>query len=293
MVPNKIDRKYYVWIWIALIVASFVRNIYDIYSTIAVLTSSTEKITSAISIFRLVILDGPLPAAITFLCTLAVWSIGASRFVRSVSRNDFCYLAMAFAAASKFIVGIIETFAILNDNLLYFTGNLIQPFMINLAMMLMFFLVIARKFGLNPVEKYNAFSVWSTVFFVAEGIIFAMRGGLVALLDTGLSNPEFAEILEEYGYVLAIDKMEIAAIIAGVCVYVAYVIAAIVLGSLLKKQSNLFRNPETRDYYNANHQNPGYNMRNDDSGYEDVFSDDQGAPKDDEKKDNVFDEFDL
>ncbi|MDE7373140.1 MAG: hypothetical protein K2N18_03670, partial [Clostridia bacterium] len=75
-----------------------------------------------------------------------------------------------------------------------------------------------------------------------------------------------------------------------ICIYFAYLIGVIVLGEMLRRKSDRFRNPETRGEYYEQRDNRGYKLRRD---ADVVFGD--TAPREDKRKDDdkVFDEFDI
>ncbi len=115
MAGDKIEKKYYAAVWVALIVACFVRNAYGIYVYCAGITeiSALRIVTALISI---VFFEGAVPALVTFLFAWIVWRVGIMRYVRCISRKDFCCLVMGFTAASRFLVGIIDIFSVLETN---------------------------------------------------------------------------------------------------------------------------------------------------------------------------------
>ncbi len=290
MGTSKLNRKYYGYIWLALIFASYVRGAFGIYQTIADMISSHLSAADAAPTAFVLILEGPLSAAITYICALVVWSIGARLYVRSISRNDFCYWTMLFAAAAKFVVGVINIFGILDPAASVFADYVLQPLLINAAMLCMFFLVICRFYNLNPVEKYNAFRAYAMIFFIAEGLVVAYRSADPWILASAAANPLFAGLFADAGYTLVVDisTLDIAAIITGACVYIAYVISAIVVGALLNKRRMLFRDPETRGDYYASHADPIYaaNRRP-----EDVFGDLSSDPQPKKEKEKVFEDL--
>lgn len=296
MTNGKINRKYYVLIWAALIVACFVRNAYGIYLD-AISIEEPSRIVITITVVRILFVDGVLPAAIAFVCAFVVWQIGAYRYVRCVPRNDFCYLAMAFTAAVKFVVGILEIFSILEPDISCFTSTVLDTALLTGAMLAMFFFVINKWYKLNPVEKYNAFRIWSTVYMVVAGLsVLGSNGAILLFADAGSMSDEILKLLIEIGYI--INDVQVAMSITAICIYFAYLVAVIVLGELMRKQSNKFRNPETRGEFYAQYDNRAYTMRSD---AERVFeeydaSTSGGAPSGGTSKkeeEHVFDEFDL
>ncbi|MCM1306082.1 MAG: hypothetical protein NC037_05545 [Bacteroides sp.] len=289
MANGKVIKKYAPIIWIGLLIACLVRNAYEIY-----LAVSVAEPTSALSVFWLIIRYalsyGIVPMAVVFLCAFVVWHISSMRYVRAVPRADFCYLVMAAVAVVKFFVGIIEIFSILNPNVATITTTVLDFTLLTGVLIGLYFL-IAKWYNLNPVEKYNVFKVWFMVYMIVAGVSVIFSNSVyLSILDGGAYGIEIWEILYDIGQTLEITELQLGASVAVICIYFAYLIAVIVLGELLRKKSDRFRNPETRGEFYENFDNRGYKLRGD---ADSVF--DGTDPQSDKKKsdDNVFDEFDI
>lgn len=63
---NKIDRKYYVWIWLGLIFANYIRNVYGIYEDINVLIGEASRTQIVSSVFIMIFNYGIIPTVETF-----------------------------------------------------------------------------------------------------------------------------------------------------------------------------------------------------------------------------------
>ena len=184
MTANKVNKKFFVWIWLALVLACFMRNAFNIYASVVGI-EEPSRIGIFIEVIRIIFAYGAIPAVVTFVCALVVWQIGFSRFVRCVSRNDFCYIVMAFTAAVRFLVGIIEIFSILDPNVYAFTSSVLDFVLLTAAMLVMFFCVLCRNYHFNPVEKYNAFKLWSIIYMVVAGLLVFVENIAIALLFDG------------------------------------------------------------------------------------------------------------
>ncbi len=292
MAGDKIEKKYYAAVWVALIVACFVRNAYGIYVYCAGITeiSALRIVTALISI---VFFEGAVPALVTFLFAWIVWRVGIMRYVRCISRKDFCCLVMGFTAASRFLVGIIDIFSVLETNVHIFASGVLDIATLTAALLIMFFAVIVKFYRFNPVEKYNSYKLWATVYMVVAGLAVVGQNGLVLLLSDGSpASAEMLNLLYQMGYTLQVGftDVQIAASITAMCVYFVYLAVVIILGERLNKQAKLFRDPETRgDYYEKNYDR-GYNMRSDADA---VFGGYDSEKQEQDSKDNVFDEFDI
>ncbi len=297
---NKIEKKYYVWIWLGLIFATFVRNIFPIYSEINNMLGEASKLATLQGVLSIVFSYGLIPAVVTFVLALILYYITARRHANYISRNDFCYWVMIFTAVPRAIAGIIESFAILNANVYVFGSTVLDALLLPASYLTMFLWIFAKKYKLNPVEKRNSFSVLSTVYMVFYGIgVLGTNLAIVALgTDTELAS-EVAEYLRQFGYIVNTISSPLQTISSAIaiCVFIAYLIAVIVIGILFRKKSEEFRNEDTRDAYFEKHPNSyGYDRRDDVSDTFDEFERKHVHKKDDSDKSdggNVFDEFDI
>lgn len=297
---NKIEKKYYVWIWLGLVFATFVRNIFPIYSEINNMLGEASKLATLQGVLSIVFSYGLIPAVVTFVLALILYYITARRHANYISRNDFCYWVMIFTAVPRAIAGIIESFAILNANVYVFGSTVLDALLLPASYLTMFLWIFAKKYKLNPVEKRNSFSVLSTVYMVFYGIgVLGTNLAIVALgTDKELAS-EVAEYLRQFGYIVNTISSPLQTISSAIaiCVFIAYLIAVIVIGILFRKKSEEFRNEDTRDSYFEKHPNSyGYDRRDDVSDTFDEFERKHVHKKDDSDKSdggNVFDEFDI
>lgn len=293
-------KKYYVWIWLGLIFATFVRNIFPIYSEINNMLGEASKLATLQGVLSIVFSYGLIPAVVTFVLALILYYITARRHANYISRNDFCYWVMIFTAVPRAIAGIIESFAILNANVYVFGSTVLDALLLPASYLTMFLWIFAKKYKLNPVEKRNSFSVLSTVYMVFYGIgVLGTNLAIVALgTDKELAS-EVAEYLRQFGYIVNTISSPLQTISSAIaiCVFIAYLIAVIVIGILFRKKSEEFRNEDTRDAYFEKHPNSyGYDRRDDVSDTFDEFERKHVHKKDDSDKSdggNVFDEFDI
>ena len=300
MVTDKINKKYFGIAWLALILACFIRNIFSIYVDITTITEPSRVAILRI-IFSVIFSYGAIPAVVTFICALVVWYIGFYRYVRCISRRDFCTLAMFFTAAARCVVGIIEIFAILDTGVYVFTSTVLDFTLLSAAMLTMFLVVINRHYNLNPVERYNAFKMWTMVYMIVAGLgVFCENGLILMLADPNGMSSEIVELLYQLGYPIELlfSKIQIASCAVAMVMYVLFLVAVIVIGEIFRKQSKLFSNPETRGEYYEKHDNRGYSMRNDaDSVFSDMYYGESNGSSysndDNSNDDHVFEEFDL
>lgn len=300
---NKIDKKYYVWIWLGLIFATFVRNIFPIYMQIGDMLNEASRLNTLSGVFSIVFSYGLIPAAVTFLLALILYYITARRHVNYISRNDFCYWVMIFTAVPRVIVGIVESFAILNSNVYVFTSTVLDALLLPASYLTMFLWIFAKKYKLNPVEKRNSFATLSTIYMIFYGIgVLGENLTIVALgADKELAS-ELADYLSQLGYIVDTISTPLQTVSSAIalCVFAAYLVAVIVLAILFRKKSDEFRNEDTRDTYFEKHPvGYGYERRDDVGDTFDEFERKHVHKKDDSDDDhksgggNVFDEFDI
>lgn len=301
---NKIDKKYYVWIWLGLVFACFVRNVFSIYGDISAMIEGHYVAAAVLSnVISMLISYGLAPTLVTFVLALITYYIGARRHSNYVSRNDFCYWVMIFTIAPHVLIGIVECFAILNLNVYLVTSIVLEAVLYPLSYLLMFIFIFAKRYNFNPVEKSNSFSILSTVYMVLYGI--GTLGGNVSIMSYGSNQDAYNEIMQEFSQMFGTDltmqvsdAMMICSSIA-VCVFFAYLVTVIVLGVHYKKEANEFRSEDTRDRYYQAHPdfNRAYQHRDDVSDtfeeFEKAHVHNADSCDDDDDNDNVFDEFDI
>lgn len=301
MVPSKLNAKYHIWIWVGLVFASFIRNIYAIYFGFTNLESGSASALT-INILYTLFVDGIIPAFLCYLCASIVYSFGFRRYVRAISRNDFIYITMIFTAAARVLIGIIEAFAILDARVFTFTSSVLDVTILSAAMFLMYFLVFVPKYKLNPVEKYNSFSSWSMWYLLGLGILNVLPNFTVIMLSDGSqTSSQLLQILQEYyGITLLTDPLQLAACITAVCVYFAIVVAVIVISQVMRKKAADYKDPEKREQFFQQNK-PNYF-----TDYDSVYGDPtvgnnqtppqrpmEGEVQNGGKDENVFDEFDI
>lgn len=297
MTRNKIDRKYYAPIWAGLVICSLVASVYPLYLTF----SQLESISFAsvlIEVFRAILSYGIFPTAICFLLAFLAYMIGARRYLVAVPRNDFFYTVMIFASVARFLTGAVEVFCILLPNMYIVTSAILNPLLQTIAFALMFFFVFAKRYKMNPVEKYVSFRTWGMVYLILLGIAMVVENAvyLLAVLDAA-AFANFNEILQEiYGITIVRNNLQVAASATALSLYAVFVIVAVIAGEVMRKTAKSYQAPETRGEYFDSHPNSPYEMR-DDVGQ--TYSD-FDEKKDDDKNDdnnsgsgNVFDEFDI
>lgn len=297
---NKLDKKYYVWIWLGLVFASFVRNIYSIYSDIASdVANSYTKALLLYDVLTMIIGYGALPVVITFVASLVLYSITARRHSNYISRNDFCYWVMLFTIGPHVLIGIVECFAILNSTIYIVTQLVLTPLLYPLAYLLMFIFIFDKQYHLNPVERNNSFSILATIYMVFYGIEYFF--GNITIVSLGSDYETYNYIMSEMYSVFGVSFMNLSEPLVtcsaiAICIFFAYLITVIVLGTYYKKQAQAFRNEDTRDsYYQAHPEiNRGYHQRDDVFDTFDEFEREHTkGGRDDDSSDNVFDEFDI
>lgn len=294
MTNGKLNRKYYPIIWVGLLIACFVSNAYAIYTRVQA-SPPQSSIGTFLLILRYFFTYGAVPTAVTVLCAFVVWHIGAFRYVRYVPRTDFCYLVMAGVAVSKFAVGIIDVFSILEPTLHIVTSQLLHFTVLTAVLFALYFFVIAKQYNFNPVEKYNSFKMWSIVYMTVLGLsVLSTSVATLAAVDGGDASFIIWMIMDELEYTVEISDLQVGVSIASMCIYAVYLIGDIVLAEMMRKKAEQFRNPETRGDYYDKFENRSYKLRED---ADKVFDGSQqsvgGQPEGKKSDENVFDEFDI
>ena len=323
MAKNLIDKKYYSVIWIALVFATLIGNAYEIYLNFTSLESISRGVI-ILNVMRAIILDGALPAAICYVLALIMYSIGARSYATAIPRNDFIYTVMIFTAVVRLVCGIVEVFCILVPRMYVITSVNLTLIVRTVAYAVMFFFVFAKKYNLNPVEKYLAFRIWAMVYLVVLGIGTVLTNAIYLIV---FEDQDLLQLINEVladiaGYTLVKDSLQTVASAIALSVYAVFVLAAVVVGEIMRKEHDKFRSDAgAREEYFAAHPNAPYQKRNDmGDTYSDFSSDpyksrfdenpyksdldenpyrssgDDTDDKNDHKDDSngkVFDEFDI
>lgn len=279
-----IPPKWYSAVWAVLIVCSLLRNIVSIVTNIQ-LVANDGAAQILLTLFVEVIFSGVLPAAICYFCALIFYYIVARRVRAFCRRDDFVYLVMAFTAAARVIMGIVESTALINSAVLSYTSLAFNSTVLTAAYFIMFFAVIKPRY-LNDKTAYDSFNVFASVYFFFQGLGTIIPCTVYLLVATGTSvGASFVEALEIYtNTTLVVDKhMEIACIIA-LCLYFLWLVAAVTLSLIMRKKAKNFV-PEQPQAPNDG--SPFGGTPFDGSPFEET------ATKQEKPVDKVFDEFDL
>lgn len=162
-----IPPKWYSAVWAVLIVCSLLRNIVSIVTNVQlVVNDGAAQI--LLTLFVEVIFSGVLPAAICYFCALIFYYIVARRVRAFCRRDDFVYLVMAFTAAARVIMGIVESTALINSAVLSYTSLAFNSTVLTAAYFIMFFAVIKPRY-LNDKTAYDSFNVFASVYFFSKG----------------------------------------------------------------------------------------------------------------------------
>ncbi len=311
MIENKINKKYSPLIWLACFLSGFVANIYALYTNCVYLSSvEISRADLLQNILTMISSYGIMPMLITFFLAYIAYVSAFRRFVRFISRNDFCLLVMITKAIAGALTGFLDVFSFLESGVTTFTTTL-APVVIEFSLMtLLFFLVFCKKYKPNPNEKVRAFLSWGIVYMVLLGIEVVSYNALILFA----SNPNYAQLVIEVISEMGINPIDIlgdftnsiqvAVSSAALAIFALEVVAFIVVYFILQKGAKDFRDPSTREDYMAKHYNPyGYKVREDVEntfeefgGKEQVFDDfgnDYNNSNNKNNKDNVFDEFDI
>lgn len=294
---NKLDRKYYVWIWLGLIFATYIRNVYSIYADISALAATASRTEIITNVFMMIFGYGPIPAAITFLFTLILYYILIRRHSAYFSRNDFCYIIMTAVAAERIVAGIIDGFSILSFEMHVVTSTVLDVLLLPGVMLGTFFLM-SKIYKFNVVEKSNCFAVLSVAFMLVLGLsVFGNNFIIVALGTNSRVSAGVVEYLRQMGYetgALTMD-VQVYSSISAIVIYLAYLIADITLASIMRKNAREYQNDDTREDFVARYsQGSRYeapqSVKDDSESVFDDFEESHTRKKDDE---HVFDEFDI
>ena len=310
--PNnnlKINPKFYPLIWVALVLAYFVNNFYSVFVSYE---SSPSVWLAILSGLIDVVISCGLSALIIYLVSSFLWTLGARKGLRVIPRQDFKYIIMIFVAIATFVNGIVNTFSFIEPAI-----EMCLPFAVNIvtstiAFALMFFLVLVPNY-LNPRQASRYFNyygkiyvIWTVVLNVFSSVMFLTffdileDPELLATFDNVYYTTATGEsmAIAEFGQLLeyAIPGMKVSMYI-NLAVCVLMVVAFIVLDKQLKNKAKDFKEEEKpnmdgviftdgKNFYTMD------DLKNGNFGADaNPFADNN--PKEDDKDEKVFDEFDL
>ncbi len=271
-----IDRKFYAWIWIGLLIASVVRSCYLLYSDILIIMNDPEQ-ANVLSIFVNIIVYALvysiIPAVLCYFCAIIVYNFGARRRYISIGRNDFVYLTMLYTMVARLIMGVIEAFAILDETVFIYTSVLLDVTVLSAAVYIMYFRHIAP--ALKPQDKRNTFGIYSMVYLICQAIHTGIPC-LAYFIGAAISNSNvdlsmFADIVD----INALYEFNIHAVVASVLAIV--VLLGFVTFTVVKNKQF---EKEAKDYHDDNN-----------GGNPFVFNDEPLEEIHEEEK--IFEEFDI
>lgn len=282
---DKIDRKYSGAIWAIVIIGYVLNNVYLFYYTFA--TTEFPAVGAIFAKIIWAILEYiVLPIFILSLLGSVTYSAGFRRGARFISRFDFNAHFLVSTAAVKGIVGVISIFAILVPAISYFASEF-EYVLVYLMYLFVFFKLIVKKYNLNPVEKYNAFRVWFTVYLIFAGLLVASNDLIVLTL---LNNPEFYELLYDYGVsTIYISRADQIVSIVSISIYGVMLIVSIVMNFIFKKQAREYQDPIARSEYNEKKEQQNYEP----NPFDEFNSKSSSNVSSDNDKDDISDIFDI
>lgn len=239
VVQNKINRKYFPLIWVGLIAASFINALFVIMDDLGQSVGVKEIVVNALIE---ILYEGLLPAWLCYCSASIFSSLAIRRGLREVSHSDFIHYTMIFTAAARLVMGIVKICAIASYSVYVYATYICDVTVLSTALYVMFFVVLYPRFS-NPVDGRNAFKLWSSAYLVCQGVhtLFPCVSNFL-MKDNGALAERIQRIYENSGIdydVMVTDDMYIASIIA-VSVFVALLIATVVLCAVLDKKAKNF-----------------------------------------------------
>jgi len=302
MEERRLDRKYYGLIWLFAVIAALASNVYSIYASY-IDVEDVEIVNLTLNIILTILFSGFIPAAIYYLVPCIIYAYGYRRYARAVGKNDFVYTTMFFTCIVKVVCGIVSALGIIEPLLYSISSGVLEPILLFVAYIIMFFKVFVKQYQFNPAEKMECFKNWSVIYFILFGIVTIINFGATFLYGA------MEELLEETGYdTLVITNGDKWIAIAAFAVFVIALIVDIIIAEKIKKEAAEYTGPTTRDKYmkmrdDFMKQGFAQRMENDSRNIFGMDGNDYSFGNDENKNDNdddhhndggnVFDEFDI
>lgn len=234
---DKVNRKYTSLIYGFLFFACLLRNACSIYFEYSNL-ENIKVTTIVLNILFTILEDGVLPAAIIYVISTIIFSIGVRKYVRYMTRFDFNIQVALVISCIYSLMGIVNFFSILNP-IVNVVVSAIESTLVFVALILYYFLVIKKKYNFNPVENSNAFRVWFSALLVLQLIELAIGDGLLLLLNNS------AQVIAQYPE-FALSPLEEIMMLVDIGLYLGHVITIIVLVFLLRSKCEDYRDTGIR-----------------------------------------------
>ncbi len=257
---GKLDPKFYPLIWIGLVFATLFSRLYDLYYAFAGEDMNPAQI--LINIVVQVIASGVLPAILCYYIPAWFHRDGAKRGLFAIPRNDFIYFTMIFMAISRVVVGVVRIFGFLDYRVSYCTELFLELFVVTVAMMLMYFLVLAPKYLSNPYEKHRYFKFYFNKYMLWAGVLYMLASFVFIVSFEALNSAEYEEVIlsvlgsyvasgEEEIFLLALAEimyyMSISSYVT-IGVYAVALVAYIVLEKVLDKKGKAYKEAHPQEF---------------------------------------------
>lgn len=233
---NRLDKKYYGWIWAGLILASYFRCAYQLVDVFSAMDSLAVAQRVMYSILYL-LSYGPLPAWLCYCCASIFWGMAARRGNRFSSQKDFIYITMLFTMVARVVMGMVEIFALIEPLVFTYTSILLDVTVLSTALYVMYFTVFVKNY-MNPKQAYEAFSLYSMIYLVFQGIHTGLPC-LAYFLASG--ETEFSQLflgaVNSYGLSFSTSTHSVIACGLGLGVLGVFIIVTSVLTMVLKKRA--------------------------------------------------------
>lgn len=277
---DRIEKKYYAWIWIALIIVSLFQNAVSIYYEILAIgdVNAGEII---IRVLFAIINYGLLPTALCALIGMMFNNMLYRRGIVMCSRNDFVYWAMIFTGTAKFLIGFINCFGILNDTLVVYSFMFVDELLVTVFVYLMGTVFMHSYYGASYKKIYYALQTLAPVYWTFLGI-FMLSGPISSLIVSSDANmtETFLELISmSFGTDVELNGHSMYASITAICLFVVMLIAHFLIAHALKLKAAKCTDDEDDTIH---FDGPG----SDGSPFDEYGNNNH----DDE---NVFDEFDM
>ncbi len=258
---NKLDPKFYPLIWIGLVFATIFNNFYDLYYTFATMEATRLELIYTVSVELLSSVG--IPTVLCFLVPTIIYNGGAKkRGLIAIPRKDFIYITMIFMIIARVVLGVINIFNFVDENLSLYTMFSLEILIVTLAMYLMYFLVLVPKYHLNDWQKHKTFNYYAKEYIVALGIVYLLSIFSILYLLFVLGDPEIMEILEGGGsaisfgvsweeLVIALEYYKdvfLATCISGLVLYFVALGITIGLNFTLKKKAEKYRDEHPAEF---------------------------------------------
>jgi len=228
MIESKVDRKYNIWVMLALGLFSILASLRGIIQSYGEFFSGTPS-DAVVAVMQIILFDGIIAVALSYIWAAILHTILLRTLNKPViSRFDFAFYYMFFLAIARAAMTIINSLQFAVPVIAVFCTYLSGMVFTTVAMVFYFFKILKKSYipqGMRA-RGFLGFAPPILGLYALNYIMLAVLYG---------ASGYFEPMLNELGYKYYYDPNELYAVIAGGAVLAIFIGSAVFLYFRLKK----------------------------------------------------------